>query len=49
MSHCCGGCGGEDPLKKNQQTEDLETKKAEGKAPKETTSSATGTWQPPKK
>ena len=49
MSHCCGGCGGEDPLKKKQKTENVETRKSEEKVSKETSSSATGTWQPPKK
>ena len=48
MSHCCGGCGGEDPLMKKAKAEDLvienqatenqqvESKKVEGQASKKT-------------
>lgn len=58
MSHCCGGCGGEDPLMKKTKTEgqvtdnqQVDNKQAEGQTSKkaETESvkgSATGTWQP---
>jgi hypothetical protein len=58
MSHCCGGCGGEDPLMKKAKAEgqatenqQVESKKAEGQASKKTeaesvTGSTTGTWQP---
>ena len=49
MSHCCGGCGGEDPAKKKEQTVDVEAKKTAGKDLAENTTAATGTWQPPKK
>ena len=53
MSHCCGGCGGEDPSKKKPEAlekdvnDTTEKKSAAEKA--ETNTSPTGTWQPEKK
>jgi hypothetical protein len=51
MSHCCGGCGGEDPLKKNEKSTEVDEKKTSKDAGKSTATSteATGTWQPTKK
>lgn len=51
MSHCCGGCGGEDPLMKNKPSEKNETKETKGKETTQSSDSAetTGTWQPAKK
>lgn len=50
MSHCCGGCGGEDPLKKNEKTAEVDGKKSSKDTEKSIDSTAaTGTWQPPKK
>lgn len=51
MSHCCGGCGGEDPLMKNKPSENNETKQTEDKETAKSSASAetTGTWQPDKK
>jgi hypothetical protein len=55
MSHCCGGCGGEDPSKKKTEVADqaLENKASENKADeKNAATEATakeaevGTWQP---
>ena len=51
MSHCCGGCGGEDPLMKNKESE-AQAKNTETSAEKsvETTKPLkTETWQPDKK
>jgi len=50
MSHCCGGCGGEDPLKKNEKATEVDKKKSFQDSKTSTASTAaTGTWQPPKK
>lgn len=51
MSHCCGGCGGEDPLKKNEQAEEKDAKNSVAKESAKETSAPleTGTWQPAKK
>lgn len=57
MSHCCGGCGGEDPLMKKTNTDKQGTEKsetsnnkgAEGNSSNKAESDAgstTGTWQP---
>lgn len=55
MSHCCGGCGGEDPLMKkaNADKQGAEKPEADSKKGAEVKSSkkaevgaATGTWQP---
>ncbi|MGK0250515.1 MAG: hypothetical protein ACI910_003284 [Oleispira sp.] len=51
MSHCFGGCGGEDPLMKNKESE-THTKRVE-KAAEKTDGVVkplqTETWQPDKK
>lgn len=50
MSHCCGGCGGEDPSKKKTEVADQSSeKKADEKnAATEAASkeAEVGTWQP---
>jgi len=51
MSHCCGGCGGEDPSKKKSETSEKEVdiaqdKSSADKSSAENTTSPTGTWQP---
>jgi len=47
MSHCCGGCGGENPSeKKNRETSEKEADKQQDKNSAEKATSPTGTWQP---
>lgn len=50
MSHCCGGCGGEDPSKKKTEVADqvIEKKAADNKTATEATAkeAEVGTWQP---
>jgi len=52
MSHCCGGCGGEDPSKKktNVVSEVEEQKSSEKKMneAKSKNDTKVGTWQPEK-
>jgi hypothetical protein len=51
MSHCCGGCGGEDPLMKNKESE-TQVKGAEKPVEKSaelTKPLKAETWQPEKK
>lgn len=53
MSHCCGGCGGEDPSKKKADVADQTAEKVSNE--KDTVAKASekeaevGTWQPAKK
>lgn len=53
MSHCCGGCGGEDPSKKKTEVADQVAEKVSSE--KDTAAKASekdakvGTWQPAKK
>lgn len=50
MSHCCGGCGGEDPSKTKAETKEKDSKAVESQASKaETNTATTGTWDPAKK
>lgn len=56
MSHCCGGCGGEDPSKNKVEKNEKETVAAVGEksvdnASVETSAASAkiGTWQPAKK
>jgi len=51
MSHCCGGCGGEDPLMKNKEAE-AQTKDEKKSVEKQENVSKplkAETWQPEKK
>jgi hypothetical protein len=51
MSHCCGGCGGEDPLMKDKEAE-APVKDAKNSAEKSDAVSKplkAETWQPEKK
>lgn len=51
MSHCCGGCGGEDPLMKNKESgaQEKGTEKPAEKAVEASKPLKTETWQPDKK
>jgi hypothetical protein len=52
MSHCCGGCGGEDPSKKKAETSEKDVnqvaEKNSASANAEKAAAPTGTWQPAK-
>lgn len=51
MSHCCGGCGGDDPLMKKSEVDKTVVKQADKTRSAEKDAkiktATTGTWQPP--